>query len=755
MTIRYTSADRLETGVPLGGLGCGSLQVFTDGTRGEFTGLNNWERPLGQLHRLRSGSGEDYRLANPFAIFVQDGTRTVARLLQTQPIAGLPTVAGLRFECDFPIVRLSVSDPEVPLEVSATIFSGYLPRRYKESGVPGVVYRWQFHNPHERPLVLSLLACAINPVGAWNVSRYNVLRRRNGLIGITFHRRHPRPGDERQGTVALMTEASASGRRLLGQARRTVTYCASWSYAGDYFSGAQELRRIRVWESFARDGRLSNDRTRREAFGEFDEPMGALAVRVTLPPGGTAEVPITYTWHMPAHYLGHRYARYFTSAWDVGSYLHRAQGTLLLRTREWQQVIKSGPWPEWLSDGLINTLCVYSAASWWTGRAQFAVYENPIKWPLMDSLDVRYYGTLALALLFPKLERSTLELFRRAQRPDGRIPHDLGKGQINCPSDGTTAGVPWKDLSTKYALMVYRDWLWSGDQTWIRGFYPSVKRAMRWQLTRDRDGDGLPENEGRDSTYDLWDFFGVGSYTAGIHLAALRATERLARAAGDPAFARVCREQFAAGAASFEARLWTGSYYRAAAGRGGARYEACVAGQLNGQWYAHLLGLGYLVSRKRVNEAVLTMLRLNARASEFGAVNAVFPDGTVDESSLHSGNVWAGETYALAALAIYEGFIEEGLAIAQRMWRVFADLAKRPWSQTDVVGARDGRPGDGELYIRNLAIWAIPFALAHRDVRAAAVLRGLASELPARAERATRTGYWLPAGEALSVIQQE
>ncbi len=730
MPIRYTSDDLLAYGVPLGGVGCGALQCYPDGTRGEFTGLNNWEQPLGQLHWFRPGSAADYRSANPFAVFIEQDGRRVAKLLQTQSVGGLPTVRSLRFQADFPIVEWEVEDDELPVRVSGMAFSGYLPRAYKESGVPGVIYHWRIHNPGSTPAVVALLSCAVNPVGLWNVSRYNQLVTRGHLIGLEFTRRSPRPGDERHGTVALLTD------RRRGEA----TYLGSWMYARAYFRGDQGDRHIEAWPFFARDGRLPNDATVREAGGELDEPMGALALRTVLPPGGAVTWPIYYTWHMPYHYLGHRYTRFFSSASSVGQYLHRREHRLLDGIRTWHSVIRRAPWPEWLSDALINALCVYSAASWWTRSGDFTIYENPIKWPLMDSLDVRYYGTLPLAFLFPRFERSTMELFRRQQRLDGRIPHDLGKAQINCPSDGTTAGVAWKDLGTKYALMVYRDYRWSGDRSWIKRFYPSVKRAMEWQLTTDRNGDGLPENEGRDSTYDLWDFYGTNSYTSSIHLAALRATERLARAAGDKTFARRCRELFARGARSFEEQLWAGSYYRAGWQEGAAPYEACIVGQLNGQWYAHLLGLGYLLAQERVRRAVQTMLRLNGSTSSFGAINAVFPDGTVDTSSWHSGNIWPGETYAFCALAIYEGYIKEGLELAQRTWLNFVERAKRPWSQPDVVVASDGRLGDGEFYLRNVGIWAIPFALARYDAGARRALKALAPQLPLSASLPRSTG---------------
>jgi uncharacterized protein (DUF608 family) len=196
---------------------------------------------------------------------------------------------------------------------------------------------------------------------------------------------------------------------------------------------------------------------------------------------------------------------------------------------------------------------------------------------------------------------------------------------------------------------------------------------------------------------------------------------------------------------SFEAQLWTGTYYRAARQSDGSTYDACIAGQLNGQWYAHLLGLGYVVAPERVRQAVETMLRLNGSVSRFGAVNAVFPDGRLDTSSWHSGNIWAGETYALSALAIYEGFVDEGLDLAKRMWMSFVDGAKRPWSQTDVVSAQDGRPGDGEFYIRNIAIWAVLLALAQGQAEVRDAVRALVPALPMQPIRARSRAALQPA----------
>ncbi len=720
MTIRYTNTDAVTHGVPLGGFGCGALQVFPDGTRGLFTGMNNWESPLQQVHWFRDGTAGDFRPANPFGLFVEWQDRRVAKLLQHVPLDGCPTVQAITMEADFPVVTLSMTDPDLPVRATVTHFSPFIPLDPKHSSLPVVCSGVTLTNPLDVPVTVGVLACCLNVVGSWNVGRYNRVRRQEGLAGVECFRRHCTPRDERAGELALVTGARDA----------EVTYLASWMYATEPFRGNSEDRRLEAWEFFTKDGRLPNQAEGREASGELDEPMGALAVRFQLRPGERRDVWFYYSWFMPNHLYGHRYQRWFSGAWDVARYVAPKRRQLLERTQAWQRVIRDGGLPEWLSDGLINTLAVYTAASWWTHDGRFAIYENPVKWPLMDSLDVRYYGTIPLAFWFPAFEQSTMLQFAKAQRPDGRIPHDLGKSQLDCPSDGTTAGLPWKDLATKFTLMAYRDAVWSGDRRFLTRIYPHVKRAMAWELTTDRNDDGLPDNEGRDSTYDLWAFYGTSAYTASIFLAALRAAERMAQLMHDAPFATLCRRWFRRGAASFEAKLWNGSYYLTGRDDSGQAYEACMVGQLNGQWCAHLLGLGMLLPHDHVSRAVATMLRLNAHASRFGAVNAVFPDGRVDTSSWHSRSICVGETYVLAALAIYEGQVDEGLELARKAWMTFVEHAKSPWSQPDFVAADDGQLGDGEFYLRNVAIWAVPFALARADARVRRMLKRLAPPLP-------------------------
>jgi uncharacterized protein (DUF608 family) len=650
--MRYTSKDKLKSGVHLGGLGAGTLQVFPDGTRGVFTGQNNWERPLGLLHWFRKGTGSDYRVSNPFAVYVEKNGRRKARLLQTVPLANCPTVKEIKYTGSFPVADLEFQDPDIPVKITLRAFSPFINGNYKDSGLPCAVYLFRVN--------------------------------------------------ETAGRVSLAT-SSKQGK---------VTYLGEWQYGKEAFRGNLADRRFDAWKYFAEDGTLPNTSRKLVAMGEFDEWMGALACKFKLKPGQSKEIPFYYTWHMPRHHLGHMYQNWFKDSEAVARYVDRNKNRLLSRTLKWQKMINSCRLPEWLKMALINNLYVYTAASWWTKKGDFSLYENTVKWPLMDSLDVRYYGSIPLAVFFPQLEKRTMEMFARAQRPDGRIPHDFGKAQLNCPSDGTTAGAPWKDLSTKFALMAYRDYLWTKDTAFLKKIYPAVKKAMRWQFSTDKNRDYLPDNEGKDSTFDMWDFHGVNSYTSSVFLAALLATQKMAARLKDHAFLQRCRLYFLRGRDTFQKKLWNGKFYIAGCRDDSKKYSSSIVGQLNGQWYAHLLGLGYILPRQYVRTAVKSMLAINARASRFGAVNSVFANGRIDHSSYHAENIWVGESYCLCALAIYEGFIKEGLSLARKTWLHFTDEALNPWSQPDVVFAKNGRLGDGELYLRNLAIWGIPLALA-------------------------------------------
>ena len=106
--------------------------------------------------------------------------------------------------------------------------------------------------------------------------------------------------------------------------------------------------------------------------------------------------------------------------------------------------------------------------------------------------------------------------------------------QVNQFSWQDTNG--WKDLNSKFVLMVYRDYVLTGskDKEFLKYTWPAIQEAMTYLGKFDRDGDGIPENDGYpDQTYDEWVVRGDSAYCGSLWLAALRAAEEIGKALGD------------------------------------------------------------------------------------------------------------------------------------------------------------------------------------------------------------------------------
>jgi non-lysosomal glucosylceramidase len=186
------------------------------------------------------------------------------------------------------------------------------------------------------------------------------------------------------------------------------------------------------------------------------------------------------------------------------------------------------------------------------------------------------------------------------------------------------------------------------------------------------------------------------------------------RRAGDTVEAERLSARRATATRSFERRLWRGSHYAYDDG-GAASSESVMADQLAGQWYADVTGLGDLVAPARVRAALRTIHELNVVAfgdGLMGAVNGMRLDGTIDESSEQSGEVWVGTTYALAAFMIGRGLLDEGWETARGAAAVTYERGL--WFRTPE--AYDRRANfRASLYLRPLAIWAIEDALRRRS----------------------------------------
>ncbi|PSN76058.1 bile acid beta-glucosidase, partial [filamentous cyanobacterium CCP4] len=374
---------------------------------------------------------------------------------------------------------------------------------------------------------------------------------------------------------------------------------------------------------------------------------------------------------------------------------------------------------------------LWSAATEADPVGQFAVLEC-IDYRWYESLDVRLYGGFATLLLWPELEKAVLRAFARAiptqderrriigyyvtmglenppavRKSKGATPHDLGAPnehpwvQTNYTSYQDCN--QWKDLGSDFVLQVYRAYQFTGatDITFLKDCWPAVVDTLQYLKQFDRDGDGIPENEGApDQTFDDWQLKGISAYCGGLWLGALEAAIAIADiltannlAPGNtPILLSQYRRWLDNGLKAYHPKLWNGRYYRLDTGSGS---DVVMADQLCGQFMVRHLGLPDLVEDEftlsaldaiydacfvKFNQVVQSQERPpqqkfeGAQVGNFsaatlrmaiGAANGVLPDGSPeDPDSTHQQEVWTGINFGLAAFLAQIGKREEAIAIA-------------------------------------------------------------------------------------------
>jgi non-lysosomal glucosylceramidase len=723
-------------GVPLGGLGSGSIGRTP---RGDFA---RWHLEVG-THRFETIP------ACQFAVFAggQDGsTAHVLSTIRPDTLAAwnwdLPVGAGT-YHGLFPNAWFDYAWDELPVRLVQRQFSPVIPGNYRESSYPVGLFEWTVENPGAEHLTVGIMFTWQNLVGHWAGrdrigGQVNRVVRDEPLLGIVMEGPADAAGEPWAGTFAIAA-AGTPGVHLSVRSRFAA------------HDGAD------VWADFAADGRLDDvdDPTPSRA----GEPIGgALAATVDLAPGERRTIPFSLGWDFPVVEFGAgrrwhpRYTRFFGTgggaAWDIAAegLARRAEWTAAIDA--WQASLLAADRPEWYRASLCNELyyLVDGGTLWAAEEADgtrsgdtgpFGLLEC-YDYPFYNTLDVYFYASFALVALWPDLARRVIRDYvgtvavddpeivpvyatggQAVRKVAGALPHDVGG-----PADDPFVKLNhyhlqdvnrWKDLNCKFVLLVWQAVALLDDAALGLEAWPAALRALRHLAAFDRDGDGLPEHDGvADQTYDSWPMLGPSAYGGSLWLAALRAGIALGERAGDAAAVAWLRATLERAGHAFDRSLWTGSCYRYDAG-GGTSSDSIMADQLAGQWWADATGLGDLVPPERVHLALETIFEHNVLGfgdGRMGAVNGMRPDGTVDDSSEQSQEVWVGTTWALAAFMLHRGMDREAWQTAAGVARVIDERGYQfrtpeAWDRTGNFRAT--------LYLRPLAIWAIEHALRARD----------------------------------------
>jgi non-lysosomal glucosylceramidase len=739
--------DGYWQGAPVGGFGAGT---FSRTYRGDFA---RWHLKAG-VHKYETV------FANQFAMYQKSegSTEGVAQVLASVHPNGIglsswkwdyPAGAGDYYAL-YPKSWYDYSWKQFPAHVMLEQFSPILPDNYRETSYPVAVYRWHAENPTEHAVTVSIMLSWANMIGwfrdfnrdfsgALNLGNCNRFVDRDGAKAIVFDRHRSGPVQEEfDGQFAIATLDSPGV-----EVSHYTTFLPT------------EMPGQEVWIPFAKDGKLSNNDV--SWISSAEQLAGAIAVRFTLRPGEKRVVPMVIAWDLPIVQFGsgRKWYRHYTDFYGTGganSFQIARDG--LLNAAKWSDAIDAwqAPYisdeskPLWYRGELFNELyTVADGGSFWgrpVGSDPKTAYTfdflECFDYPFYATLDVRFYGSMPLLKFWPEIDKQVLRQFAatvpqnvadkylwqwksqqtrspqfRERKLKGAVPHDLGNPkedpfiQFNQFSWQDTNG--WKDLNSKFVLMVYRDYVWTGkrDLQLLRDTWPAVQQALEYLRQFDRDGDGIPENDGYpDQTYDVWVVRGESAYCGGLWLGSLRAAEEIARALGDRPAAAQYHELFAKSQASYIKKLWNGKYFSYDTQ---SEYRTNIqADQLAGQWYANMTGLGDLVPREMQQKALKTIYDFNVMKfanGEMGAANGMGADGQVITSNEQVQEVWTGTTFGLAALMLSEGMKDEGYKTAWGIYHVTYET-KGYWFRTPEAWDSSGN-FRASMYMRPAAIWAM------------------------------------------------
>ena len=656
------------------------------------------------------------------------------------------------------------------VDICCEAFSPILPGDYQRTSYPLAVFCWKLRNPKSEPLELSLMLSWRNlcgwftntdssatvhfrddgsPEHNYQPAIGNSDGHRNhwvdkpGLKAILLEGRHSQPLAEGEGQWCMAVPDDLPGVEVMR--------CSRWDPSSD---GRE------IWETFAVEGRIpnsNNDRTSRQG----EQASAAIALKLTLAPGESLEVPMILSWDLPVTAFAtgasdlRRYSDFFgcdgTSAVAIAEEALHDWQVWRGQIESWQApVLAREELPESMRMALFNELYdLASGGSLWTASrpedpvGRFGVLEC-VDYAWYESLDVRLYGSFALLQLWPELDKAVLRSFARAisvgddtlrpigwyftqgrgrveapRKVAGATPHDLGAPNER-PFDATNYTAYqdcnlWKDLASDFVLQVWRTFRFAPggeDLKFLAECWPAAVEALRYLKRFDHNDDGLPDNGGApDQTFDDWPLKGVSAYCGALWIAALEAGLAMAQRLQLDLGLETSEEQHQFGGwleqsrANFDALLWNGEYYKIDAESG---TPVVMADQLCGDFYARLLGLSPVVMDERSLSALKAVKEAcfdNFAAGQLGVANGLRRDGSpLDPNGTHPLEVWTGINFGLAAYYRLMGDLKTAEQICCAVINQVYSGGLQFRTPEAITGQNTFRACH---YLRAMAIWAV------------------------------------------------
>jgi hypothetical protein len=674
----------------------------------------------------------------------------------TGAASSFSTFKNAEFAATYPVARIELTDPRFPLTATIQVVNPMSPGDVRMSSLPTGMITFSLHNTGPLPLHGTLAGSLLNAVG-WDW--ITPIEGHTPGLGGNANRLVRGRGWTR---VMMTNPALAEDARLAGS--MVLAADDESAVAMPRCAGLGQLR------AFLESRAISDGRSRLALAPAIADPqlnapkggqglspqgkswLGIIGVPFALEPDESRQIRFAITWHFPNRmvdweqfgrpipqlgssslYLGNHYALRYLDALDAQLTVERRWSEFVDRTLNWTNNLSESSLSQLEAERLaMQAAYVRSPTCFMGADGRFYGYEGSLgastrMWSgqfggscPMNCTHVWQYEA-ALAGLWPALERDMRDTeFDVMQAADGSIPHRLRPPaylpqMTNEPIGGPEE--PALDGMLATILKSLRDLQRGAERDWLVRRWPALVKLYRHIAGKwDTTGDGVLRGV-QPSTHDI-DLAGANPFMGSLWLAALRAMTEMARMMSDDVIYADADGRFTRGTVAYDELLFDGKHYvqvlDATDSRDFQWLSGVLSDQVIGQWWAHQLGLGYILPRQHVRSALKHVVRSNLRrgfagfehpyrvyadsAEDCGLLMCSWPDGGRPAvPTRYADEVWTGVEWQVGAHCLFEGLEDEARAVLGALWTRHNGERRNPFNEIEC----------GDHYVRAMSGWTL------------------------------------------------
>lgn len=657
---------------------------------------------------------------------------------------GLPHFNYAEFDARIPFGKIKLQDDDIPLDVTITGWSPFIPLDPDNSSLPCGALEYTFVNSGD---------VEIDALFSFNT--VNFMRRTHCINsinpfsnGFILSNQPPEHAPHMQGDFAIFTNDNAT----------LIDHC--W-FRGSWFDPLSI-----TWKHIANAEPRVTDPVEKNA------PGASLYVPFTLKPGEEKKVRLMLTWYAPHTDLGFTsyeepydpieevegsdspyyqpwYSSRFKSIYEVAEYWLSNYNDLKRRSEKFTESFYNTTLPDEVVEAIAANLTILKSPTvlrQHDGRLWNFEGCTGSKGCCYGSCTHVWNYAQAIPHLFPSLERTLRETeFLVSQNKEGHqafrsgLPIRPVSHDFHAAADGQLGGI----------MKAYREWRISGNDEWLKKMYPYIKKSLDYCIREWDPRETGSLEEPHHNTYDV-EFWGPNGMCTSFYLGALKAMTLMGKYLGENVsyyhtlldkgikimendlfngeyfYQKIQAKGLRAPSPIEETKESIGPYYSDEAKillkKEGPKYQygtGCLSDGILGMWIARVCGIDdEIVDTEKIKSHLESVYRYNfktdlndhanpqrpgyAMKHEGGLLICTWPKGgSLSLPFIYSNEVWTGIEYQVASHLMFLGKNKEALDIVRACRKRYDGRVRNPFSEWEA----------GYWYARALASYGMIQAL--------------------------------------------